>query len=357
MFPACTITIIIPNETETVSFTDLFARESIASIRPMLCLHPLTACLTNYSFTTIDDKVLSDFAEICTMLPIPASTAEEDLALSLTLKLKLDQYNCKAAKDQVQRLRDLADKAVDSNSLSTVSVSDDADLSQLIPNTLLAFADAPSTENDVDNNGHSVLTLSDVIKGVAFSGYNPPPQKRRLSGDLFYIEVSTTSDGIVFISATANGFFVNKSTRNHFDFSPQLNPAFAHDLMKTLCLHSSKIRDAWKHFVDKPPTPVPSQLGGLVNVFKSGNLDKFISSMNPSWVECTPESADKVGHSYNIHRAMETYADNYGIVEKGPLRDWNDETQAVRFIEDRPEAERMQLTKYMHKVIMNVKTC
>jgi hypothetical protein len=46
------------------------------------------------------------------------------------------------------------------------------------------------------------LPLKNVVKGVSFSGWNPPPSNRRMQGDLSYLEVILATEGTVYITAT-----------------------------------------------------------------------------------------------------------------------------------------------------------
>ncbi len=52
-----------------------------------------------------------------------------------------------------------------------------------------------------DGGGNS-KALSDVVKSVTLSGWNPPPPIRKMQGDLLYIEVATAAEGTFHITAT-----------------------------------------------------------------------------------------------------------------------------------------------------------
>lgn len=47
------------------------------------------------------------------------------------------------------------------------------------------------------------LPLQNVIKGIHFSGWNPPPYNRKLQGDIMYLEVVLANEGTIYITATA----------------------------------------------------------------------------------------------------------------------------------------------------------
>jgi protein TIF31 len=48
------------------------------------------------------------------------------------------------------------------------------------------------------------------IKQLTFSGWNPPPGKRKMKGDLMYLHVITMEDKRYHLTASVKGFFVNQ---------------------------------------------------------------------------------------------------------------------------------------------------
>ena len=48
------------------------------------------------------------------------------------------------------------------------------------------------------------------LKQLTFSGWNPPPGKRKMKGDLMYLHVITCEDKRFHITASVKGFFVNQ---------------------------------------------------------------------------------------------------------------------------------------------------
>jgi protein TIF31 len=53
-----------------------------------------------------------------------------------------------------------------------------------------------------------------------FSGYNPPPNYRRLNGDFYYLHLRTLETVDFHITANAKGFYINNSNLNYFDPDP-----------------------------------------------------------------------------------------------------------------------------------------
>jgi hypothetical protein len=62
-----------------------------------------------------------------------------------------------------------------------------------------------------DNREESLRRL------LEFSGWNPPPKKRKMVGDYFYLKLVTYEKTVHFITAFCKGFYLNKSTDQLFD--------------------------------------------------------------------------------------------------------------------------------------------
>ena len=48
------------------------------------------------------------------------------------------------------------------------------------------------------------------LKQLTFSGWNPPPGKRKMKGDLMYLHIITMEDKRYHVTASTKGFFVNQ---------------------------------------------------------------------------------------------------------------------------------------------------
>ena len=362
MFPLCNITIETP-EHETYTLHDYNCREIIQSLRSVLALYYETCYYTHYSFQSSDEKDISDYTEICTLIPVPSTDELDKMDLQLHLKMKLLKYNEKSARDHVQRIRTLieaplhlrsfkipphddnskvqAAKSPKSNKIALhevtpiSSLAQDVNIGSFAKETLLTFAD---TYGFKDESGS---VMSDVIKSITYSGFNPLPGPRAVLGELFFLEVSAP-DGTVFVSATANGFYVNRSSRNQFDVTPQTHPSFSHELLLCLLQHSPKVKDSWILLTQRPFTPYSPMQGVLVD-FKHGKLQRTMDSLSPTWLNASHP------HAYSLSRAMDAFADTFGADEKGPPREWNEEVQSLRFIEGKTPMERLSAAKYIHK--------
>jgi protein TIF31 len=200
---------------------------------------------------------------------------------------------------------------------------------------------------------------------IRFSGFHPPPQFRRLMGDLAYLEVTLPGCGeSVHVTATPVGFFINRSESIHgsykFDPSPAPKPCFSHELLDCLLQFSSKLVDAWTEA--QTASKLRSKLMAKVNqdgpfssffrvairgdfsgftqpsvAVASEGIDALIQS--PSWL--VPVTKIERGakeswtrncvHAFNPAKTEDELSSAFGVdMRGGALRDWNEELQVAR---------------------------
>lgn len=58
--------------------------------------------------------------------------------------------------------------------------------------------------------------------------------RRKVQGDLMYLEVITGAEGVFHITAISSGFYVNRNNRHHFDPTPSSPLHFHHSLWDVL---------------------------------------------------------------------------------------------------------------------------
>jgi len=146
------------------------------------------------------------------------------------------------------------------------------------------------------------------------SDYNPPPGNRKLRGDILFIEVVTLEGETLFLTAGADGFFINKSTVEKFNPEPRMNPYIKDSTLVGLLLEVSPLF--------------------RVNY---RNLLSMASQAHPFANLCLPfpitEWCTKVQeHTTNCARAEKFLVDNFGAELRAPQRDWNEEYQSLRSI-------------------------
>lgn len=200
--------------------------ETLGSIKQTLIEFQETAFLTSFSL-----KLRECINSEGYVLPTAADHSE---ALELSqylhasvkkcvLDLIYDDYDVKKARVHVKRTREAilspptvsfnqADKETteESEKPKESALQTKEKISSLLPkvDSLLAPLDLGSFYNEVVlRSGKAVdsassKVLSDVIKSVTLSGWNPPPPARRMQGDLLYVEVATAAEGTFHITAT-----------------------------------------------------------------------------------------------------------------------------------------------------------
>src|SRR5690606_19430301 len=87
-------------------------------------------------------------------------------------------------------------------------------------NTLVPPEEAPTTK---------------TVKSISLSHWNPPPYHLRQRGHLLYLQVATLENETFHITSHVSGFYVNKSTSQKFDPTPDPKKSFhQHSLLNLL---------------------------------------------------------------------------------------------------------------------------
>lgn len=202
--------------------------------------------------------------------------------------------------------------------------------------------------------------LAEAIKNVAISGWNPVPMQRRLRGDLLYIEVVLANEGTVYITATSQGFYVNRCSRHYFDPSPAHNAFFAHDLFTTLYGFSDGVKQAWDKLSEAADAASSSQLAAepldAVAEMLLSAADSKISKPANTWILPTASNDSGVAvkrnaHSYDSTRAQESLSDLCGPEELCAPREWNDEAQSIDALKPQEFSEKIIKARLQCKII------
>eukprot|EP00571_Detonula_confervacea_P014814 CAMPEP_0172301126 /NCGR_PEP_ID=MMETSP1058-20130122/3069_1 /TAXON_ID=83371 /ORGANISM="Detonula confervacea, Strain CCMP 353" /LENGTH=1681 /DNA_ID=CAMNT_0013011137 /DNA_START=41 /DNA_END=5082 /DNA_ORIENTATION=+ len=265
--------------------------------------------------------------------------------------------------------------------------------------TLVEVEQALYTLNETTN-------VSSTTK-IHLSGYHPPPNHRRILGDLAYLEATMPDGTIVPITAFPSGFYVNGSTPTKFDPTPALkgnkDACYSHALLDCLLQKSKSLRAAWQASLSaakqrsallrrlslredalanlhRPavspfdnnasgPAAASNGMMGLLLMSASSpttfvpKLDNMLT--RPTWLVPLPsvESGEMLGakqqtyhhdklHSYSESRAEEELTNVFGMdVRGGGLRDWNEELQTAREMGVELYGERIERARLVHKVL------
>jgi protein TIF31 len=201
---------------------------------------------------------------------------------------------------------------------------------------------------------------------IRFSGFHPPPQFRRLMGDLAYLDVTPPGETeAIHITAIPTGFYVNRSTSKNGNYkfgpSPSAHPCFSHELLDCLLQCSESFLAAWKEalLASKQRAGLMATLnedGPFSSLFRvairgdfagyqrpstasaSEGIDALIQ--NPSWLVPIPgveaQSEDdswtrNCVHVFNPSRTEDDLSNSFGVdIRSGTVRDWNEELQSAR---------------------------
>lgn len=379
------------------------ASEPVSFIKQALTDFQETAFYTSFNLTAIDDPsagVLSDYAEISSFAKSGSMTV---------VVMNMEEYDVKKARYHLKRVREVIlappinkstsndstgrtpskttkdkkgrEKNIDSASTRAVE-EEKGNQSEDMPdittfNNLLPPVEALSLGNGLDFSNfykevlfrtgsvnsslkQAVKLPSDTIKSLAVSGWNPPPPERKLQGDLMYIE-AITEEGTFHITAVPSGFYVSKSTRNHFDPSPAQVCHFSHELFLTLQSASPSFNAAWSSLSAISGYEGNSDRNG------SGALDLFASlfvqgrgdhvSLHPQW-NVPPSDLFNINafsrtptHTYDVSRTQDDLMDSFGADEKGVQREWNEEIQAIRELPCNDLNDKLMKSRLIYKII------
>lgn len=185
-------------------------------------------------------------------------------------------------------------------------------LADMIDVTLDRVADAPALDTKPVK----------CLNGVMFSSWNPPPANRAMQGDLMYLEVHTLDDGVLHITSTPAGFYVNNTSHNSFDARPATNSHFSHELLYTLLSASPSFLQAWNAAV-KRTTKIQTQsenpLVSISSNLRAGRVSSIF--VKPQWTLPANYGSAK-SHQFDPSRAEASFMDSFGLDDRGAPREW-----------------------------------
>jgi protein TIF31 len=350
---------------ESIQLNYVSLMENTSYLKQTLSEFYETCAYTSYNFEFKpegqDSFFLSDFAELNAYFG-------ESLGQTITLTMIPQLYDAKSSKIHVKRTRDILAyppqvKGVATKKEDTKTEPQDetkeksleemkADIERVkaaLPSDGDIFtADSVSLKDyyqevlyrvseNPDTAAQSSTSPADAIKSLFFSGWNPPPPPRKLRGDLFYLEVqfNVPNAPSLHITAQNSGFYINKSSTSTFDPSPAANPNFSHELLETLIASAPAISQGWAAVskkIDQQTTKLNDQdddiattkanaLESVAALYAQGRGD--LVAQVPEWTSRPVEGNRRNKNlTYDLSRAQDDLCDNFGIEEKGTLREW-----------------------------------
>lgn len=355
------VKILLP-QNNSLLLPSINVSENLNSIRQVLAEFQETAFITSFVWKFIQ----TENAEGVVLLDATAGIELNDFselngfvaptATKILFEIVEEPYDLKKIKNHLTRLNTIIQKQFLSTSATTQSLNEEktpetttttvtseannknglVNLENLFePVKISKYFDETFRVANVDNL--STPPLATAIKSIYASGWNNPPSYRRLQGDLMYVEVVLAHEGTFIITATARGFYVNKSNRSFFDPSPASNAHFSHNLFSTLLSISLTLRNAWKTLCENSMLLLEKQSGpldGIAAAYNGFSGDLF--SIQPkAWILPTTQKNEEskfaaLPTAYDMFRIQETLKDLHGVEELGAPREWNDEIQSIR---------------------------
>ena len=237
----------------------------------------------------------------------------------------------------------------------------------------------PDAADETKDTLTRISTLEDILHvkcSIRYSGFHPPPPRRKLMGDLAYFEVTMPDSSVVNVTACPTGFYVNRSViangSRKFDPSPATEPCFSHELLDCVIAASESFRSAWEAALsaakERSDLITSSNTDGAVQSLQrmairvdygsskdpmSGahGLDSVI--MRPTWVVPLPKTTNEDDwthnslHDYSTVRVEEDLSNTFGLdLRSGMPRDWNEELQVAREMPVTSLQERIERARY-----------
>lgn len=353
---------------QSVHILNFGISEPVALIKQQLMDFQETVMYSCYYLTKQDSETgaiikLEDFVELSTYL------TEKSLALTMVL----DDYDVKSCRNHVKRFREIiskpprikgSKKSSEKNQVSNREkpvkpiqfdeVFKTATLGNFYPEVLTR------TGNISNFLPKDVPQLSDTIKSISLSAWNPPPPYRKVAGDLLYLKV-ISDEGTFNITAMKSGFYINNSTKTTFDPSPQQTAYFSHELFATIFQICPKFRSSWIHIMNLPSVSIiinedgttVGALDEIATLYASGKGDEI--SLYPQWnvppkeVVFLDPSKDACSHTADMSRLQDDLLDSFGFDERGIPREWNEEFNSIQELPVESIQDRITKAKYVYK--------
>ncbi|MCO5600307.1 hypothetical protein L7F22_054417 [Adiantum nelumboides] len=191
----------------------------------------------------------------------------------------------------------------------------------------------------VPPQARSERSFPQCLRHLSVAAWNPPPHHLRIQqGHLLYLHVVTLEGDTLFVTASSQGFYINRSTAARFDPSPRPgNESFAScSLFDVLCGVS------------------PLFLANFAKLFQdpASQRDYFAVVPVSNCLSAHPWLARDHAHSADSLRNQAAYLLT-GATSADALdgtRDWNDEIQSTRELPRSTLAERLMRDRVLNRV-------
>lgn len=176
------------------------------------------------------------------------------------------------------------------------------------------------------------------LRHLSLAAWNPPPQYLKIQGHLLYLQVGTLEGESIFITASTQGFYINRSSGTRFDPSPRLDgQAFAScSLFDLLCGYSPLFLSTFAKLFNDPIS----------------SRDYFSAVPVTNSLPAHPWLARVYDHQADHLRSQAAYLLT-GATSADTLegtRDWNDELQSTRELPRTNLPDRLTRDRVLNRV-------
>lgn len=371
------VTIVLPNDI-LVTIPNVLTIEAYGIISQNLREYIETAHYTNYHLQIVTDinddgvVILNDYIEIG-KYAVPVELANDRQVYVVKLIMVLDHYEIKTVRNHLTRTREVimfppSISGVVVDNINKSDIVDKPASSFNLPDKKVLFGQIKFSEffdhtlfmNNNTASESKVKKISDCIRSISFSGWNPPPPPRKLQGDLAYLEV-VTDEGPIHVTAVQRGFYVNKTTRHVFDPNPSANACFSHELLDTLsavspsCFKSlNSLKDGIVEKMKINDYNFAGVLTPIAQLFDEGR--SHLAIQKPQWTFFN-HSKPTYEHNFDIYRSQDDMSNSFGIEEKGTTKEWNEEFQAILRLSMKSQLEDVLKHRYLYRLTNEFSEC
>eukprot|EP01116_Phalansterium_solitarium_P017380 TRINITY_DN4264_c0_g2_i2.p1 TRINITY_DN4264_c0_g2~~TRINITY_DN4264_c0_g2_i2.p1 ORF type:complete len:530 (+),score=225.00 TRINITY_DN4264_c0_g2_i2:119-1708(+) len=324
-------------------------RDAVQEIKAYLADLADTCFVTSYELY-IGETRLPELAEL-SQLP--------EVVPDVTIKMRPESYDERSIRHHVRRTRDLirgpspadadaapsvffhfgrdddaekeGDKAADKagkNGKKTKTAS--AAATNGTPVTAASVSEASLT----DLHPPLPAPKPTIVKRIVYSGWNPPPPRRRLLGDLVYLDVDLVDGPVLSVTGTVGGFYVNRCGNGGgktFDPLPaKPDQAPFHTLVELISKFSAVFKEGFPRVAAQPYSAY--------------------EMLPPQGSVIYPWARPEAPHVFDAARNDDNFIAQFDTDIRTSGREWNEEYQMFRDLPITTAQERFNREKMLYRI-------
>jgi len=364
---------------------------TIFDIRTFLLEQPVTCHLTNYQLE-FDRELLNDMSQL---IQYPNLIAAHTTKHSPVIFMRREYYDERSAKLHFRRLREILvrppremvhssvpdlererweriqnenkrrnniqnhqtkNKQISSNQRPRSTQQNEKSNAEeaLAVLNLLSEEESPDTSNELTDTvvelksfpftDESPFAIIQCLQNINYSCWNPPNGNRRLRGDLIYVEVVTLEGSSIHVTASLDGWFVNRSNNRSFDghMADKKDSPAGGKIYHSLCDLIKKVSPMFE-------TRFNDLLSGTVLIHPFESLEVQPSLVTPDWL-----LKDESNRHVDWNQAEDYQFVTLGVNQTSGIsslpRDWNEEIASTRELPKTSFEERVTRFKHLQRI-------